>query len=147
MLLWYVGGLLGALGISWIASTLHSAGFAPIGLVSIAVGLALGTALSLLAAMLRIAGRWHLITGTLFLALVTALAQHAWLYVDFRRQWQEARAKSPEVAMFRPETPWSPSQYFARELTIESMALWTLDAALIAASAIGVVAVWQSKRK
>jgi hypothetical protein len=97
--------------------------------------------------MLRIAGRWHLITGTLFLALVTALAQHAWLYVDFRRQWQEARAKSPEVAMFRPETPWSPSQYFARELTIESMALWTLDAALNAASAIGVVAVWQSKRK
>ena len=147
MLLWYVGGLLAALAIGWLASLFHSAGFAPVGLLPLCVGLALGVALNALAATLHVARRRGLLIGALILALITAIAQHAWLYLDFRRQWQEARAKSPEMAMFRPETPWSPSEYFERELTAENAALWAFDAALIVAAATGAVVVWQRKLK
>jgi hypothetical protein len=143
MLRWYIGGLLAALAISWIASRFHSAGFAPIGLLSICVGLALGATLSTIAVTQRVAGKWRLIIGTLILAVLTVLAQHAWLYLDFRRQWQEARAESPQVAMFRPETPWSPAEYFAREFTSQTAALWALDAALISAAAVGAIVIWQ----
>jgi hypothetical protein len=80
-------------------------------------------------------------------ALVTTLAEHAWLYLDFRRQWQEVRAKSPEVALFRPEAPWSPAEYFARELSAGRAPLWALDAVLVIAAAVTVVVVarrcWQ----
>ena len=153
MLQWYVGGLLAALATSWIAALFHSRGIAPIGLVSVGVGLVLGASLAALAATGRrpqggrVAGRRRLIIGTLVLALATALAQHAWLYLDFRRQWQEARTKSAEVALFRPETPWSPAEYFARELTAQNAALWALDACLIAVSALGVVMLWQRQQE
>ena len=140
---WYVGALVTAAAISWIASRFHIAGLAPIGLLSIAVGLALGASLSAIAAMLRISGRLRLIIGTLILALATALAQHAWLYLDFRRQWQEARVNTPEVALFRPKSPWSPTEYFTRELTANKAALWALDAALITAASVGAFVFWQ----
>ncbi len=143
MLFWYAAGLVAAIAIAWLAALLHLSGNAPVGLLSLGVGIALGAALSALAASGhrlqggRLAGRRRLVAGTLILALLTVLAQHAWLYHDFRRQWHEARAESPEVALFRPETPWSPREYFARELTPQRAALWFVDAALITAAAVG----------
>ena len=61
--------------------------------------------------------RRSLILGTILLAILTVLAEHTWLYLDFRRQWQEAREKSPQVAIFRPESPWSLQEFFAIEAT------------------------------
>src|SRR3712207_8939690 len=58
---------------------------------------ALGAALSALAAMLRIAGPKRLIAETLILAFLTALAQHAWLYVHFRQQWQRSEEHTSEL--------------------------------------------------
>jgi ABC-type uncharacterized transport system permease subunit len=143
MLIWYITGAGAAVAIAWVGAMLHVSGHAPLGLVSLGVGAALGAALSAIAATLRVASRSQLIFGTLMFAVMTALAQHAWLYVDFRRQWHEARAASPEVALFRPESPWSPAEYLARELTPVQTALWTLDAALVAAAAVAVVIWWQ----
>jgi ABC-type uncharacterized transport system permease subunit len=147
MLIWYITGAGAAVAIAWLAAMLHLSGHAPLGLLSLGVGAALGAALNTLAAMLRVAGRSTTVVSTVIFALVTVLAQHAWLYVDFRRQWHEARAASPEVALFRPESPWSPAEYLTRELTPGRAALWALDAALVVAAAVAVVVWWQRRSK
>jgi len=153
MLLWYAAGLIAAIAVGWLAAVVHLSGHAPIGLLSLGVGIALGATLSRIATTGhrpqggRIAGRQQLVLGTLFLALITVLAQHAWLYHDFRRQWHKARAKSAEVAIFRPEAPWSPQEYFTRELTPQRAALWCMDATLIAAAAVGTVLLLDRKRQ
>ncbi len=139
MLIWYGGGLIAAIFIAWIAAIIHASGNAPLGLVSLGIGVGLGAAIAGLGAILRIAGGRRLIIGTILLAIVTVLAEHAWLYVDFRRQWHEARLKSPVVAMFRPESPWSPAEYFTHEWTPRQAALWCLDAGFIVAGAVGTV--------
>jgi len=147
MLIWYITSAGAALAIAWLAAMLHVSGHAPLGLVSLGVGAALGATISVIAASQRLAGQRRLILSTLLFALLTVLAQHAWLYLDFRRQWHEARAASPEVALFRPESPWSPAEYLARELTPGRAGLWALDAALIVAAAVAVVVMWQRRSK
>jgi hypothetical protein len=140
---WYVGGMVAAIAVGWIAALCHSYGIAPVGIISIVIGLLLGTALSTLAAIQRIAGARKLVIGTTLLALLTVVAQHAWLYHDFRRQWHDERAKSPQVAMFRPEEPWSPQEFFAHEATPKRVTLWLVDAALIIGTAVTVVLIRQ----
>ena len=139
MVIWYGTGAVAAIIIAWLAALVHASGPAPIGLVSLAVGIGLGAILSKIAALIRIAGRKRLIIGTILLAIVAIVAEHTWLYLDFRRQWHEARAKSPQVAVFRPESPWSAREYFLIEATPSRTALWCIDAAIIVASAIGTV--------
>jgi hypothetical protein len=85
--------------------------------------------------------RKQLVVGTTIFALVAVLTEHAWLYHDFRRQWGEARAREPQVALFRPEEPWSPAEYVLNEWSPGRAALWCVDASLIVASAVGVVLV------
>ena len=147
MLTWYVTSACAALAIAWLAAMLHVSGHAPLGIISLGVGAALGAALTAIAASQQFAAQRKLIRITILFAIVTILAQHAWLYIDFRRQWHEARANSAQIAMFRPESPWSPAEYLARELTPGSAALWALDAALIGAAALGVVIWWQRRCK
>ena len=147
MSLWYTAGFLAAVAVAWLAAIIHVSGHAPIGLLSLGVGIALGAILTGIAASQRLAGGRRLVAGTVILALVAVLAEHAWLYRDFRRQWHEARARSPEAALFRPETPWSPREYFAHELTPQRAALWWIDAALITAAAAGTVAVMRREHE
>ena len=45
MLTWYAAGLVAAIAVAWLAAMLHASGHAPVGLVSIGVGTALGVAL------------------------------------------------------------------------------------------------------
>jgi hypothetical protein len=138
MLIWYGAGAVAAIVLAWLVALVHASGHAPVGLVSLVVGLALGAILAKIAANQQIVCRTRLIIGTILLAIVAVLSEHTWLYLDFRRQWQESRATSAQVAMFRPEQPWSPSEYFAHELTPQSAALWCVDAVLIVTSATGV---------
>ena len=145
MLTWYLTGAGAALAVAWLAAMLHRSGHAPFVLISLGVGAALGVALTTLAALLRIAVRQPNTLSTIVFAIITVLAQHAWLYIDFRRQWREARLNSPEIAMFRPESPWPPAEYFARESTTQQTAIWALDAALIVAAALAVVIWWHRR--
>jgi hypothetical protein len=48
--------------------------------------------------------------------------------------------------MFRPESPWSPGEYFSRELQAGRAPIWCLDAVFIAAPAIGVFWLMERKR-
>jgi hypothetical protein len=146
MVIWYAVGAMAAIAIAWLAAVLHIAGRAPIGIISVAVGISLGALLSALAARQRLACRRRLIVGTILLAILAVVAEHAWLYRDFRRQWHEARAKSPEAALFRPESPWSPREYFTNELTTRRAALWCLDGALIIAATVGTALAWNHNR-
>ena len=146
MLIWYAAGLIAAIAVGWLAAAIHLTGRAPIGLLAIGVGAALGTILHTIATTQRVAGRTRLFVATILLALTTVLAQHAWLYHDFRQQWHQARIESADVAMFRPEDPWSPREYFARELTPQRAALWCLDAAIITSATVVTVALLDRKR-
>jgi len=122
-----------------------------VGLVSLGVGVALGAALGTLAAMLHVAGMKRLVIGAIALAFVTIFAQHAWLYREFRRQWQHARAQSPQATIFLSkefdsESPLSPRKYLAHEATPGRVAFWCLDAGLIAAAAAGTIWILERKR-
>jgi ABC-type uncharacterized transport system permease subunit len=139
MLIWYGAGAVAAIAIAWLAALVHASGHAPIGLISLAVGIALGAVLKKIAASQRVTSRRQLIIGTLLLAIVAVLAEHTWLYLDFRRQWQEARDKSPQVAIFRSKSPWSPKEFFLNEATPQRTAVWCIDALVVIASAVGTV--------
>src|SRR3954451_23421233 len=117
MLIWFGASAVAAVAIAWLAAMIHASGHAPIGLVSVGVGLALGATLSGLAARQQIACTRRVVIGTVLIAVLTVFAEHAWLYLDFRRQWSESREKSPQVAMFRSESPLSLQEYFRTQLT------------------------------
>lgn len=134
MLIWYVAGAVAAIAVGWLSSLVHASGHAPIGLVSLSVGVVLGAILAKLAANQRITGRRQLIIGAISIAILTILAEHTWLYLDFCRQWKTSREKSPQVAMFRPENPPSPRDYFANEWSAKTAAIWISDAVIIIAS-------------
>lgn len=136
---WYLGGFVAAAAIGWASAKCHLVGWAPIGLISLAAGVLLGLALAKLAAANAIAGTKQLVIGAILLGLAAVFFAHAWLYVDFRRQWREARDTDPQVALFRPEAPWTPREYFEREFTSRRALLWSVDALLLIAGSVGTV--------
>jgi hypothetical protein len=138
-------GCVVAVVIAWIGALLHRSGFAPVGILSIGVGISLGVVLAAIASATHVGHTKRLLIATLALGLIAAVAQHAWLYAEFRRQWHEARERSPQVAMFRGETPWSIGEYFAREATPQRVAIWSVDAVLVAGSAMATV--WMLKKR
>jgi hypothetical protein len=141
----YILGIIAAAAIAWIAALVHRSGLSTVGLVSVGVGVALGATLAALAATLRLAGPRSLVWAVVFLALATVIFQHAWLYADFRREWREAREISPQVALFRDESPWSPWKYILHEATPGRLGLWFVDGTLIAASACGTL--WATRKR
>ena len=125
-------------------------GRAPVGLVSLGVGMALGLALSKLAARRRRRRRPTAANHRRrsYSQFVTVVAEHTWLYRDFRRQWQEARAKRAAggdvpAAKSRGRRPST----FAHELSPARVTLWCVDAALIVAAAVGAVIVSMRRQR
>ncbi len=148
MLIWYAAGAVAAIVIAWLASLVHASGQAPLGLVSTAVGVALGATLWKLAGALRTpTSRRHLVLGTILLSIVVIAAEHTWLYLDFRRQWTAAREKSPQIALFRPESPWSFREFVANEADQKQIIVWSIDAILIIVSAATTVFILVSPRQ
>src|SRR4051812_10320471 len=146
MLLWFGASAVVATAIAWVAAMIHASGHAPVGLVSVGVGIAIGASVAAIAAKQNVRSTRQLIVGTIFIAILTVLAEHAWLYVDFRRQWLQSRSNA-QVALFRTESPPSPSEYFSQELTPQSATLWTVDALVIVASATTTAYLIRSNSK
>lgn len=136
---WYLGGLVAAAAIGWAAAKCHSVGWAPVGLISLAAGILLGMVLTKWATKSGFVGGRQLVVGAILLGIAAVFFEHAWLYVDFRRQWREARYADPQVALFRPEAPWSPREYFERELSARRVVLWGVDAAIVVGATVGTV--------
>ncbi len=135
--LFYLGGISLATVIGWVAAQCHLGWWTPVGLISLGIGIWLGLAISKLAALSGVAKRQWL-ASTVFFAFFAVLAEHTWFYVDFRRQWHVAYANEPRVALFRPAEPWTPIEYLHHEISPGRLALWSVDAALIAIGAVGV---------
>lgn len=136
---WYFGGIATGAAVGWLAALCHSRGWAPVGLLPLAVGIVSGFALSRLAAAGGVCCLKRLVLGALICALAAIVIEHTWLYLDFRRQWAEARATDANVALFRPETPWSPAEYFRHEFAAGRLTLWSVDGALTIAATVGAV--------
>jgi hypothetical protein len=136
MIRWYLSGIAAGAVVGWAAAKCHLSGWAPVGLLSLGVGGVLGLVVAKLAERAGVSCRMQLVIGTAIFALVAILAEHAWLYHDFRRQWTDARAREPQVALFRPEEPWSPAEYVLNEWSPGRAALWCVDASLIVAGAV-----------
>ena len=143
--IWYLAGAVAAIAIGWVGAIIHASGHAPLGIVSLGLGAALGIVLGTIARAMGILCT-RTVVATILLAIVAVLAQHAWLYGDFRRQWLKSRVASAAVAMFRSESPPGPREYFANELAGGKAPLWTIDAVLIAAGAVTAV-IWFRRRE
>lgn len=142
MFIWYGAGAVAAIAIAWLAALLHASGHAPVGLISLATGITLGWTVAKIAATLRIADkRRHLVIASILFAIVVVLAEHSWLYLDFRRQWHASREQSPQVAIFRPDSPWSPRQFFENGASPLQVTVWCVDAALIVISTASTVLI------
>jgi hypothetical protein len=141
-----LGGLVAAVVVGWIAARLNVAGFAPVALLPMAIGVALGGAVVSLSTQCGMPGGARLFVAAGLVAILTVVAEHAWLYRDFCRQWREARASQAQVAMFRAEQPWSPGEYIREEATPGRVALWCVDAAVLVLSTVVTVLVWRRRR-
>jgi hypothetical protein len=138
-------GVLAAVVAGWIAARLNVAGIAPVGLLPLVIGVAVGSSVFWLSMTCGISSRARLLVAAGLFGFLTVLAEHAWLYRDFCRQWREARASQPQVAMFRPEVPWSPAEYFEQEATPRRLALWCIDAVVLVSSTVVTVLVWRRR--
>jgi hypothetical protein len=140
-----LAGIVAAVALGWFAARLNVAGFSPVGLLPLAIGVVLGVIEFRLGTASGVSWDKQLIRATIGLAILAVLAEHAWLYHDFCRQWREARAREPQIALHRPDAPWSPAEYVTREATPGHIAFWCADAALVVAGAVGTVVLLQRK--
>jgi hypothetical protein len=138
------GGAAVAVALGWGSAMLHVAGKAPVGLLSLGVGVVLGLLLVALAVLTSTPSRRTLIVAAVLLAILTAVAEHGWLYQAYRQKWRQNRVEQPAAAFFRPDdAPLSLTGYIQRELNYSpgQWKFWLLDAGLILCGAAGVVLV------
>jgi len=138
------GAIVAAIIVGVLAASLQLKGWAPLVLLPVLVGVTVGLSLLVIRGRALEVSPNRLIVGAILLSLVAIVAEHAWLYGDFRRQWHDARAQNAQVALFRPDAPWSPGEYFAHEFSPWRGALWCLDALVVAASATATALALQS---
>jgi ABC-type uncharacterized transport system permease subunit len=132
VLVWCELSALSAIAISWLSAQIHASGHAPVGLTSFFVGALLGIVVGAIAASLKIRSVRTLIIGAIAFALITIVAEHAWLYRDYCRQWEEARTRSVAAATFPNATPPTMAEWFNHEWNLLH---WLTDAALITITA------------
>ena len=138
---WTFLGLVTAVLSGAAAASVQLAGFAPLGLTSIATGSALGAALAGLA---RLCNTWPNRTTlllTLLFATAAVVTQHVWMYRGYCDQWHRVGDENPAVGLFRNETgPKSVGVYLREEATPVRTLMWGVDAILIAATTAGIFA-------
>ncbi len=141
-LLFLLGGAAAAVAIGWASAMLSVTGKAPVGLLSLGIGIALGLLLVALAELTRFKSPRGLVVSVALCAVLTVLAEHGWLYRAYRQKWQQNRVEHPAVALFRPDdAPLTLAGYFHRELQFApgQWKFWLVDGGLIVAGAVGVV--------
>ena len=138
---WTFLGLVTAILSGAASASVQLAGFAPLGLTSIATGSALGAALAGLA---RLCNTWPNRTTlllTLLFATAAVVTQHVWMYRGYCDQWHRVHEENPAVGLFRNESePKSVGVYLREEATPVRTLMWGVDAILIAATTAGIFA-------
>jgi hypothetical protein len=131
-LMWFFLGAFAALCIGWLSAQIHASGHAPVGLTSFGIGAWLGVASGAIAASKRIGRAKSIVIGTVVFALITIMSEHAWLYRDYCRQWQEERTRSVAAATFPNAAPPTISEWLKHEW---NPLLWLTDAVVITITA------------
>ena len=90
------------IAIAWLAAQIHASGHAPLGLTSFGVGAFLGAAIgsNCRDAKRSAAHRTLVVWRSRSLHFIAIVAEHAWLYRDYRRQWQEERTQASPPRQF-----------------------------------------------
>lgn len=141
MLIGFVTAILS--GVIW--ATIQLAGFAPIGLTSVATGVTLGAALAGLARLCNIWPNRTTLLLTLLIATAAVATQHVWMYRGYCDRWHRVQSENPAVALFRNESgPRSVGVYFLEEATPVRTLMWGVDAALIAATTAGIFSTFRA---
>lgn len=142
-LAWLASGAVVAVVLAWLSLQLQTAGFAPVGLLSLLLGAALGGVLVGLLRLLGIGHRPTLLGGSLLLAFALAGSQHWLAYQADRARFDEALEQHPTFAFAQASGTEFGARTFGEYLQLEAHAgrrwLWILDAGLIALAAVAIV--------
>jgi hypothetical protein len=143
---WAFLGLVAAILSGALSASIQLAGFAPIGLTSVATGSALGTVLAGLAHLCHTWPNRTTLLLTLLFAAAAVVTQHVWMYRGYCDQWHRVYDEKPAVALFRDESgPKSIGVYLLEEATPVRTLMWGVDAVLIAATTAGFFAICRSR--
>jgi len=129
----FISGTLIAVG----SAALQRVEISPIVLLSLLCGAVLGFVAVFAASVLDIRSRWLLLLGTLAAGIFLTVGQHYFLHRFAVRDWQQAQAKEPQLALFRPPPP-NDLQDYLRQESKGRLAYWLLDGAIITATAVGI---------
>lgn len=126
------------------SGAIQQTGFAPVGILSLAVGTLLGLVLVGAGGVLNLPRpRW----GGIALAVAAAVvSQHLWLYRAAMIAREKATRSQPAVELFKPGwTQESILQYFYSQASVTTVSLWLLDACLLGL-ATAIIVNWSSHR-
>ncbi len=139
---WFACGTLWALALAWASVGLQSGGFAPVGLLSLLIGILLGGGLAAFARWIEFGHRRAALLGTLGLALLTVGGEHGFSYRRHLQGMERAVQANPKLALaraaneeFRPPTV---AEYLRASAERGRLWIWGLDAVLIALAAVVV---------
>ena len=125
---------------SWLV---QRQGFAPIGLLSIAVGIAVGGVAATLARLLPCGRGRALLVGGLLVGLTAAGAQHLTAYCQYQADAAARAAQNPKAevarAVFSEIYPEEPPGFWRETYSARSLIYWMLDAGLIVLAAVLVL--------
>lgn len=143
---WTFLGLAAAIFSGAVSASIQLAGFAPIGLTSVATGSVLGVGLAGLAYLCHTQPNRTTLLLTFLFATAAVVTQHVWMYRGYCDQWHRVHDENPAITLFRNESgPKSIGVYMRAEATPVRTLMWGVDAVLIAATTAGCFVIFRSR--
>jgi hypothetical protein len=134
-----------AAAIAAVSAHVQQLGFAPLGLFSILVGLLLGAGMAFAALVTNMGHRPSGLAAAVFLALLTALAQHGFAYCRYVAAYRATEQTEARLLLLRQtDSDFGPaglSRFLRAGARQGAVWLWLLDATLIVVTSLVVVFV------
>ena len=141
---WTFLGLAAAILSGVISASIQLAGFAPIGLTSVATGFVLGVSLAGLAYLCQAPPNRTMLLLTFLFATAAVVTQHLSMYRGYCDQWHRVHDENPAITLFRNESaPKSIGVYMWAEATPMRTLIWGFDAVLISATTAGFFVIFR----
>lgn len=141
-----------SVAVAGLAFLLQRVGFAPIGIFSLLVGTAVGAGSLLTGILFKLKPCGSFLVITILAAVTATATQHAFLYIQYRSDFQNAYANNPQVALFRDSDPEDFASYLRAEAVKFEPALgqptwvfWLIDLTLCVVGASGTYWMFQPR--
>ena len=142
--IWTFLGLAAATLSGAVSASIQLAGFAPIGLTSVATGFVLGVSLAGLAYLCHTPPNRIMLLLTFLFATAAVVTQHVSMYRGYCDQWHRVHDENPALTLFRNESaPESIGVYMRAEASPARTLIWGFDAVLIAATTAGCFVIFR----